>query len=191
MEYVVLAERDLLVNDPFPVPLQNSGPETFTNPSGTRTINVPQVYIEADYQLYQNKGSVSNTVNYLTGVFNNSATIYANDGITVENSEIFVWTSDDPTQKALHLQLCLPSSPIAPFLMAMLPICVPWMPAVLVAWLLLLTDCATAINTVIQILMPLTQIFLPIHGLSWYSPMNSDIFWLAPYTMVWLARRCY
>lgn len=97
MEYVVLAERDLLVNDPFSCATpENSGPETFTNPSGTRTINVPQVYIEADYQLYQNKGSVSNTVNYLTGVFNNSATIYANDGITVENSEIFVWTSDDP-----------------------------------------------------------------------------------------------
>ena len=45
-----------------------------------------------------------NTVNYLTGVFNNSATIYANDGITArELTEIFVWTSDDPLLRRLFI----------------------------------------------------------------------------------------
>ncbi len=66
----------------------------------SRTVNVVNVYLESDYQLYQNKGSVTNTTNYLTGIFNNSQIIYTNDGITMALSEIFVWTSSDPYSAA-------------------------------------------------------------------------------------------
>jgi hypothetical protein len=66
-----------------------------TEQGGPRTANIVDIYLEADYQLYQNKGSVTNTANYLTGIFNNSQIIYTNDGISVALSEIFVWTSSD------------------------------------------------------------------------------------------------
>lgn len=59
-----------------------------------------RVYIECDYALYQNKGSnVSNTVNWITAVYNNVATLYANENINTAISEVFVWTSNDSYSK--------------------------------------------------------------------------------------------
>src|SRR6185295_7117736 len=48
------------------------------------------------YDLFQNKGSVSNTTSFLTGMFNQSATIFSNDGISISLSQIFVWNSPSP-----------------------------------------------------------------------------------------------
>jgi len=54
-------------------------------------------YWEADYALYTLFGKNLNSVhNYLTGVFNQVATMYQNEGIIVELSETYVWTSKDP-----------------------------------------------------------------------------------------------
>jgi len=61
----------------------------------SRITNCPKVYFEADYQLYQNKGSVSNTTNYITAIYNNSAIIYTNESVPTQISEIFVWTVND------------------------------------------------------------------------------------------------
>lgn len=55
-----------------------------------------RAYWEADYELYQNKGSVNNVVNYLTGLFNESKIIYDNDGISVKLQEIYVWNTPSP-----------------------------------------------------------------------------------------------
>ena len=100
-DYILFSDRDILV--PNESACATPEDERFSQEyqdnlglhSGSRTANIPKVYIEADYDLYLNKGSVTNTSDYLTGIFNNSATIYANDGITVEISEIYVWTSSD------------------------------------------------------------------------------------------------
>src|SRR5690606_8551353 len=55
---------------------------------------------ECDYALYQNKGSnVSNVVNWITAVYNNVATLYANESINTAISEVFVWTSNDSYSK--------------------------------------------------------------------------------------------
>jgi len=57
-------------------------------------------YIECDYALYQNKGSnITNTVNYITAVYNNVATLYANESINTTISEVFVWTTPDSYSK--------------------------------------------------------------------------------------------
>lgn len=54
-------------------------------------------YWEADYALYTLFGKNLNSVqNYLTGVFNQVATMYQNEGIIVELSQTYVWTSKDP-----------------------------------------------------------------------------------------------
>ncbi len=54
-----------------------------------------RVYLEADNELFINKGSVTNTTNYLTGIFNQMATLYANETISTQISTIFVWTTAD------------------------------------------------------------------------------------------------
>lgn len=54
-----------------------------------------KVYLECDHALFLNKGSVSNTVNYISAVFNNIAALYANEDVTIKISEIFVWDTPD------------------------------------------------------------------------------------------------
>ncbi|HMX86930.1 MAG: fibronectin type III domain-containing protein [Saprospiraceae bacterium] len=58
-----------------------------------------RVYIECDYALYQNKGSVQATVDWITSVFNNVKTLYTNESINTTLSEVYVWTSADPYSK--------------------------------------------------------------------------------------------
>ena len=55
-----------------------------------------RIYFEVDYQLYQEKGGLTETEDYIEGIFNNTETIYENDDVSVIISEIFIWTSDDP-----------------------------------------------------------------------------------------------
>lgn len=54
-----------------------------------------RVFLECDYALNQNKGGVAGATNFITAVFNNVATLYANEQITTIISEVFVWTSAD------------------------------------------------------------------------------------------------
>jgi hypothetical protein len=63
---------------------------------GARTTRCVRFYWEAAYDIVQNKGSVANATNYLTGLFNQSAILYDNDDIDVTLSELFVWSSTSP-----------------------------------------------------------------------------------------------
>ncbi|WP_293894956.1 M12 family metallo-peptidase [Flavobacterium sp.] len=55
------------------------------------------VYLECDYAFYQSKGSnISTLTNYVIAFFNQVATLYANENIAIQISEMFVWTSPDP-----------------------------------------------------------------------------------------------
>lgn len=65
--------------------------------AATTCAKTVRIYFEADNRLYQNNGSnTTNTTNYITGLFNQVATLYANEGINVAISEIFIWTTTDP-----------------------------------------------------------------------------------------------
>ena len=55
-----------------------------------------RVYVEADYDLYQQFGSAANVTSFLSGLFAQSATIYANDGISIKSSEFNIWTRRSP-----------------------------------------------------------------------------------------------
>lgn len=61
-----------------------------------KTIRCVHYYWEVNYDIFQNKGSVVNAVNYVTGLFNQSAILFANDGIEVTLSEVFVWDVPSP-----------------------------------------------------------------------------------------------
>lgn len=55
-----------------------------------------RLFWEVNYDIYTGKGSVANATNYVTGLFNQSAIVYANDGINVSLAEVFVWNTASP-----------------------------------------------------------------------------------------------
>ncbi|TDR42581.1 reprolysin family propeptide [Tahibacter aquaticus] len=60
------------------------------------TVKCATEWLETEYDIYQNRGSLQATTNYITGVFNNSATLYANSGISLRLQQSYVWTTNDP-----------------------------------------------------------------------------------------------
>jgi PKD repeat protein len=52
-------------------------------------------YIEGDYALYQDKGSIEAAEEYITGLFAEVAVLYDNESIGIEISEIMVWDEPD------------------------------------------------------------------------------------------------
>ncbi len=71
-----------------------------------RTIKCVRYYWEVNYDIFQGKGSVANAANYVTGLFNQSAILYANDGISVVLSEVYVWDVASPyTSSSTSTQL--------------------------------------------------------------------------------------
>jgi hypothetical protein len=98
--HILYAEADLLAqnswqcltredNTPIPQPVPDG-------PAPQLAGGCVRIYEEADHDLFLNKGSVTNTVNYITAVFNQSATIYSNDGISISLSQVFVWDTASP-----------------------------------------------------------------------------------------------
>ena len=58
---------------------------------------IVKVYIECDFDLYTKRGSsITNVNTFVTGFFNQVASIYTNESIQIQISEIYVWTSTDP-----------------------------------------------------------------------------------------------
>jgi metallopeptidase family M12-like protein/type IX secretion system substrate protein len=55
-----------------------------------------RVYIEIDDDIVTQKGGGTTATNYITGLFNEVITLYANDGITMVISEILAWTTPAP-----------------------------------------------------------------------------------------------
>lgn len=58
--------------------------------------DIVEIYVECDYELYLDKGSVTAVSNYVDELFTEVATLYANENITIQVSDIFVWTTPDP-----------------------------------------------------------------------------------------------
>jgi len=53
------------------------------NGPNAQSVNCVNWYYETDYDLYVNKGSVAAVNTYIQGIFNNVATLYDNDGISI------------------------------------------------------------------------------------------------------------
>ena len=55
------------------------------------------IYMEADFTLYQTWGTdIPYITNQITAIFNNVATLYANEGVPIELNEIKIWDTQDP-----------------------------------------------------------------------------------------------
>ncbi len=55
-----------------------------------------RVYIEIDDDIVTQKGGTTAATNYITGMFNEAITLYANDGLTMIISEILAWNTPAP-----------------------------------------------------------------------------------------------
>ncbi len=103
--YLIYSDRDLLVKNPNfcnteePENYAEQVRQYMNNSIEVRDGKCVKVYIECDYALYQNKGSVTNVNNWISAVYNNVATLYANEQISTQISSTFVWTSSDPYSK--------------------------------------------------------------------------------------------
>ncbi len=99
-DHILYAEKDLKGSIPVDCDMPDGNttysPEQLDAQSTAAVFRCVKVFIEADFDLFQNKGSVNETINYMTGVFNQSAALYNNEGIPISISEIFVWTSPSP-----------------------------------------------------------------------------------------------
>lgn len=61
---------------------------------GERTVRCVRYYWEVNHNVFLDKGS--STTNYVTGLFNQSAVLFDNDGIDVTLSELFIWDVPSP-----------------------------------------------------------------------------------------------
>lgn len=106
VDYITYSDRNILGENPYECGFdeleynqQMEGqisfdPEMMNSPN---TTNCVKIYYEVAYRPYLNNGSnVTTTVNWLTGIQNNIATLYNNDDIDVALNMIKVWTYDDP-----------------------------------------------------------------------------------------------
>ena len=97
--HVIYRASDLRRNEPFTCGTTDDGvpyTEDQFRTSTDRTLKCVRLYWEVNYDIFQGKGGVTNATNYVTGLFNQSSTLFANDGITVQLSQVFVWNVASP-----------------------------------------------------------------------------------------------
>jgi hypothetical protein len=65
--------------------------------TANRVTKVVKVYLECDYRMYTDRNNnEQEVINYITGLFNEMATLYANEQVLTRISEIKVWMTSDP-----------------------------------------------------------------------------------------------
>ncbi|MEZ4874702.1 MAG: HYR domain-containing protein [Flavobacteriaceae bacterium] len=100
-KHIIYNERDLLMEDPFSCTTPDDGvgysAEQLQAPQNRDPGDVVCIYIEAGQSVFNAfGGNLTNTTNFLNGVFANCYTLYANEGIPMQTSEMFIWTTADP-----------------------------------------------------------------------------------------------
>jgi len=58
--------------------------------------NCVNLYLEADYSIFEQRGSAASVTSFVTGLFNQVAILYANENINLVLSELYIWTDQDP-----------------------------------------------------------------------------------------------
>ncbi len=99
-DYIVYSDADLKIANQFDCGVKDSAVEhdsTEDTGRAPQSVKCVTMYFELDYSLYlQNGSSVTTTNNWMSSVFNNVQTLYANDGISVSLRSTYIWTTQDP-----------------------------------------------------------------------------------------------
>ena len=97
--HILFNEKDLLISPEIDCQTEENSntysPQQLTAPSHLNT-NCIRLYWEVNYDIFLDKGGITNTTNYIVGLFNESALLYANDNIPVELSSLFIWDTISP-----------------------------------------------------------------------------------------------
>ncbi len=98
--YIIYSDSDLKILNDFSCAAKESAAVNYApnlelaQPNSARCVTM---YFEIDKNLYQaNNNNTTTTTNWMTSVFNNVQTLYANDGISIAIKNIFIWTTQDP-----------------------------------------------------------------------------------------------
>ncbi|HQW06158.1 MAG TPA: fibronectin type III domain-containing protein [Flavobacteriales bacterium] len=98
--HILYRERDLHRRNSYTCATQDDGEPYHTDQlelqGADRTIRCVRYYWEVNHNVFLDKGDLANTINYVTGLFNQSAILFDNDGIDVTLSELFVWDVPSP-----------------------------------------------------------------------------------------------
>ncbi|HPF90675.1 MAG TPA: M12 family metallo-peptidase [Flavobacteriales bacterium] len=98
--HVIYRDRDLRGRPTFTCGTEDGDgvyhSDEITAVPGERTVRCVRYYWEVNHNIYLDKGDVANTTNYITGLFNQSAILFDNDGIDVTLSELFIWDVPSP-----------------------------------------------------------------------------------------------
>jgi hypothetical protein len=98
--HVLYRENDLLARPSSVCHTPDDGgtyePADLLPQGADRTNRCVRFYWEINHPIFVQKGGMTNTVNYITGLFNQSAILFDNDGISVTLSELFVWDVTSP-----------------------------------------------------------------------------------------------
>jgi len=76
--------------------LHKIGEEAGSTDRSSGPDNCVRMYVETDYTLFQNKGSVANVVTYMTGVFSQVSALYTNESVNLVLHDLYVWDVVDP-----------------------------------------------------------------------------------------------
>ena len=97
--HILYAVKDLKISSDFYCDTKDDGvvlPESVLQEPEEIIARCIKIYLEGNYDLFLNKGSVNNVGSYIAGLFNQSAALFANEGVAVAISEITVWNSPSP-----------------------------------------------------------------------------------------------
>ncbi|MCB0598447.1 MAG: T9SS type A sorting domain-containing protein [Lewinellaceae bacterium] len=99
--YVIYQDRDVLQDLGFSCETMDDGigytRDQLEPQPGTRALSdCVGLYFEVDDDVVTDKGGAAGATNYVTGVYNQVATLYANESINTVVTQIFAWTTNSP-----------------------------------------------------------------------------------------------
>jgi hypothetical protein len=107
-KHLLYNDRDLLIEAPFTCGTVDdntayTADQLTFEPDAATVAACAKIYVEVDYDIYQNKGSSAATTSYITGLFGQSAALYQNESINITlASPLVIWTTrqESPYGKA-------------------------------------------------------------------------------------------
>lgn len=97
LHYMLYSDQELAMDNPFSCTQVEENGTAITGPEepAGRPEQCIRVYLEADHLLLANRSSVQDAVNYLSGIFNQVAALYANEQVPMALAQVFVWEMPD------------------------------------------------------------------------------------------------
>lgn len=104
-EYIVYSDSQLNIQNPFHCLVSDEiddqvktfGKKSDLGVKSTQTTRCVTLYYEVDHDMFlANLSNEELTINWLTSLFNNVQTLYANDNINIALKSFFIWTTGDP-----------------------------------------------------------------------------------------------